>query len=147
MGKCYNSIVVNAPIEKVWNTIKNFHDMSWGSMIITKVEVVGKKGGMDVGAKRILNDAFHETLVHLDENDFTFSYSIDDGLEPVSKESVSNYIGVVKLYPITDSNNTFVEWRSIYESTKSSAVNDFCNPLYANLLASLKSNLDRIVTR
>ena len=91
MGQCYNSTIVNSSIEKVWRTIMNFHDMSWGSDVITKVEAVGNKDGTEVGSKRILNDAFHETLVSIDEHSFTFSYSIDDGPEPISKSSVSNY--------------------------------------------------------
>ena len=142
MGQCYNSTVVNSPIEKVWRTIMNFHDMSWGSDVITKVEAVGNKDGTEVGSKRILNDAFHETLVSIDEHSFTFSYSIDDGPEPISKSSVSNYIGVVKLFPITDSNSTFIEWSSSYESAADNDVGDFCNPLYAGLLASLKASLE-----
>ena len=144
MGKCYNSTVVNTPIEKVWQTIRNFHDMSWASDVITKVEVVGEKGGIEAGSKRILNDAFHETLVSIDKHSFTFSYSIDDGPEPVSKSSVSNYIGIVKLFPITDSNSTFIEWSSSYESAEDDDVGDFCNPLYASLLASLKASLECI---
>lgn len=141
MGKCYNSMVINAPIEKVWAAIRNFHDLSWASAVITKVDAVGDKNGTEVGAKRILNDAFHETLVSLDDEAFIFSYSIDDGPEPVSKALVANYIGIVKLSPVTDLNNTFIEWGSSYESAKDSEIGNFCNPLYHALLTSLKASL------
>ncbi|MCX7067918.1 MAG: SRPBCC family protein [Methylococcales bacterium] len=142
MGQCYNSTVIHAPIETVWSAIRNFHELSWGSAIIAKVDTVGDKSGTEVGAKRILNDAFHETLVSLDDEAFSFAYSIDDGPEPVSKASVKNYIGVVKLFPVTDSNHTFIEWRASYESASEHEVGDFCNPLYHALLAALKAGLE-----
>ena len=139
MGKCYNSTVVDASIETVWEMIKDFHKVSWGDKVIKKIDQVGKLTGVEIGAKRILNDAFHETLQSMDNKNHSFSYSIDDGPGPVSKESVSNYVGKVTLYPVTDSGKTFVEWISTYESDSDSAVGDFCNPIYAGLLSSFKS--------
>ncbi len=141
MGNCYNSTVVNVAREKVWETIKDFHDLSWADPVLTKLDIIGDKSGLEIGAKRFLNDAFHETLVSVNEDEFTFSYSIDDAPEPLSKDSVSNYLGVVRLYPVTDSNGTFVEWTSSFESGDDQAVSDFCNPIYAALLGALKSFL------
>ncbi len=142
MGSCYNSTVVNVRREKVWETIKDFHDLSWAKPVITKLDIIGDKGGSEIGAKRFLNDAFHETLVSVNEDEFTFTYSIDDGPEPLSKDSVSNYLGAVRLYPVTDSNGTFVEWTSSFESGDDQALSDFCNPIYAALLDALKSSCD-----
>jgi len=139
MGKCYNSTIVDDSIEEVWEMIKDFHKMSWGDKVITEVDIVGEISGTEVGAKRILNEAFHETLLSVDSKNFSFTYSIDDGPGPVSKDSVSNYVGKVSLYPVTDSGKTFVEWISTYESDSDSVVGDFCNPIYAGLLSSLKS--------
>ncbi len=139
LGNCYNSTVVDAPREKVWETIKDFHNLSWAGPVITKVDVIGEKGGSEIGATRLLNDAFLETLVSVNEDEYTFTYSIDDGPEPLSKDSVSNYLGTVHLYPVTDSNATFIEWTSSYESDFDQAVGDFCNPIYVALLGALKS--------
>lgn len=122
---------VNASIGKVWEVMKDFHKVSWGDKVITKIDIVGEVPGTEVGAKRILNGAFHETLLSVDSQNFSFSYSNDDGPGPVSKDSVSNYVGKVSLYPITDSGKTFVEWISTYESDSDSTVGDFCNPIYA----------------
>lgn len=141
MGSCYNSIVVDVPREKVWETIKNFHDLSWAEPVITKIEIVGDKTGSEIGAQRLLNDVFLETLVSVNEEDFTFSYSIDDGPEPLSKDSALNYLGTVRLLPVTDSGATFVEWTSTYQSDSDEAVSDFCNPVYVALLGALKSHL------
>lgn len=35
MGQTYQSTVINAPAEKVWNAIRNFHDLSWAPNLIT----------------------------------------------------------------------------------------------------------------
>ena len=86
---CYNSTIINASSEKIWATIKDFHALSWASQVVTKSEKVGDIPGTDVGAKRILNDAFHETLLSVDEADKSFTYSIDDGPEVLAKDKVN----------------------------------------------------------
>ena len=100
MGKTYQTAVIKAPVAQVWNKIKNFHDLSWGSAIVEKCEAVKSKAGGQIGASRILNDAFHETLVEFSELDKSFKYSIDDGPAPVSKNDVKDYVGAVRLIPI-----------------------------------------------
>lgn len=134
---CYNSIVVKAPIEKVWGAIRNFHQLDWGRPVITSVKAVGDVPGDQVGAKRVLNGAFEETLQEIDEQKYRIAYTIDDGPEPVSKSSVSDYVGAIQLLPVTANNTTFVEWTSQYNSDDPQLVSDFCNPIYAALLASL----------
>ena len=138
---CYNSTVINSPIEKVWNSIRNFHELPWGEPVVTSVEAVGDIAGDTVGAKRILNGAFHETLTALDDSNHSFTYTIDDGPGPVAQQSVSNYIGSVRLLPITDNDSTFIEWSSAYDSGDPQAVADFCNPIYIALLAAMKEQL------
>ena len=141
MGNCYNSIVVNVPRETVWETIKDFHDLTWAEPVITTLEAVGDKTGSEIGAQRLLNGAFLETLVSVDPEGFTFTYSIDDGPEPLGKDAALSYLGTVRLLPVTDSGATFVEWTSSYQSDSDQAVSDFCNPVYAALLGALKSHL------
>ena len=55
---------------------------------------------------KVLNGVFHETLLALDDEERTFSYSIDDGPEAVSKENVQGYIGEVRVFPVTDDDST-----------------------------------------
>lgn len=74
---CYNSTVVSATDNEVWETIKDFHDLSWSKNVVTDAEKVGDKNGREVGAKRILNQAFHETLLSIDKETRKFTYSID----------------------------------------------------------------------
>ncbi len=139
MGKCYNSTIIDASMERVWDVIKDFHQLDWATPVVNKVDVVGELPGTRIGARRILNDAFHETLLSVDPINFRMSYSIDDGPGPVAKGEVSNYIGRVELFPITDTGGTFVKWTAEFESSDEIQVADFCNPIYSGLLAALKT--------
>jgi len=58
MLSCYQTRVINAPIEKVWDIVKDFHDLLWAPSIIKSCE--------NIGAKHLLNDAFEETLATKD---------------------------------------------------------------------------------
>ncbi len=139
---CFNSIVIDAPVGKVWETIKDFHDFSWAPNVITKCEAVGDKSGTEVGAKRIINEGIYETLVGFDENEYRFQYSIDDGPSPISKNDLKNYLADVRLVPVTNENKTFVEWRSSWENlTDSDEATAFCNPIYAAVLEDLAKQL------
>lgn len=134
---CYNSTVVSAPVDKVWAKLRDFHDLSWGKGVIDSCEAVGKIPGTQIGAKRILNKAFHETLRGLDDSRRVLRYSIDDGPDAVSKDKVTNYIGEVSVFPITDTNDTFVLWTSSWEDS-AGGVAAFCNPIYKALLDAVK---------
>lgn len=135
---CYNSIVINAPADKVWDVLKNFHDLSWSKNVVSKVDVIGTKGPMESGAKRILNDAFEETLLSFNDVAKTFTYSIDDGLGAVSKDNVEGYVGEVTVYPVSENNTSFVLWTSEWKSSKAGGVAEFCSPVYHALLQDLK---------
>ena len=115
---CYHSVTVNASVDQVWDTLRKFHDFSWCSDVITQLEVVGDSGGTETGAKRILNGVFHETLLALDDEERTFSYSIDDGPEALFKENVQGYIGEVRVFPVTDNDSTTAGIPAVVESRR-----------------------------
>lgn len=140
MGVCYNSTVVNAPIDVVWHQLRNFHDMNWAVGVITSCEAVGETPGHQAGAKRILNGSFHETLHRMEDNKCALSYSIDDGPEPMSSETLTNYRASIQCRPVTDINGTFVQWESVFEAKEEELVLAFCDPIYAALLEALKAH-------
>ena len=140
MAQCYQSKIINAPIEKVWDTIKCFHTLDWAPSVVTSTQKVGELKGNQVGAKRILNEAFHETLLEICDVAHTFSYSIDEGVPPVSSKEVSNYIGVVKLHPITLTNETLIEWKSSWDANTKEA-EEFCHMLYVAMMNDLNKSL------
>ena len=135
------SAVINASIEDVWTRFSDFHDLSWTGGVINKVVKVGDVGGGEVGAKRFLNDAFHETLLEMDSEKKIMRYSLDDGPSPLSQEEVSNYQGLVKLSADAGSGGTLVEWSSSWESDSDDAV-EFCHNIYVALLKALAKSLE-----
>ena len=141
MPSTYQSIIVSAPIESVWEVVKNFHDLSWAPEVIESCEAVGAATGLEIGAKRVLNGAFHETLVELDNEIHKVKYSIDDGPSPVSASDVSNYFGTLRLRSSTLDNKTLVGWGSVWESESEEAV-EFCHGIYVALLQSLAKHFD-----
>jgi hypothetical protein len=142
MPSTYQSIHINAPIDTVWEIVSHFHDMSWTPNVISSCEAVGDTHGREPGAKRILNEAFHETLHEVDLGSHTVRYSIDDGPSPVSANDVTNYYGEIHLVPVTASNSTVVEWKSSWESDSEDAV-EFCSTIYSALLGELATTLEQ----
>lgn len=74
--KVTETVEINASPDKVWDTIKNFHDFSWHPA----VEKVEGDGGNKEGAKRVVfvkgAGQIHEELVSYDDDGRKFKYSI-----------------------------------------------------------------------
>ena len=138
---CYNATILNASADSIWATLRDFHDMSWAPNVVEGVTAVGDVPGTEVGAKRILNNAFHETLHEIDESARYLKYSIDDGPGPVAQGSVTGYFGEVRVIPITvpDGDQSVVVWTSTWDSEQG-GVYDFCDPIYRALLTDMKSH-------
>jgi len=137
MPTTHQTIDINAPVSEVWAKLSNFHDISWAPNVITGCEKVGDIGADKIGAKRILNKAFHETLVAIDHDKHILTYSIDDGPSPVSQNDVSNYFGKIEVTPKGD--GAHVEWSSSWESDSKDAV-EFCHGIYVALLNELAAS-------
>ncbi len=43
MGSCSNKLEINASIGKVWETIFDFHYLSWAPRVVTSIESIGDK--------------------------------------------------------------------------------------------------------
>ncbi|SCX86516.1 SRPBCC family protein [Nitrosospira sp. Nsp13] len=136
MPKVYNSIIVPAPIERVWSRICDFHEFSWAPSVIVSCEKVGKSDGYTVGAKRLLNGLFLDTLIAYSAIEKRMMYSMDEGPPPVSSQEIHEYIGNLHLLPLTADNTTFVEWSGSWESGTPAAV-EYMNTVYRSLLRDL----------
>lgn len=136
MPKVYNSIVVGAPIEEVWSRIRNFHDFSWAPSLVKSCEKVGEGDGYSVGARRLLNGEFLDTLIAYSEIERRMMYSMDEGPSPVSSREIHDYVGNLHLLPVTVDDRTFVEWSGSWEGANTEAV-EYMNKVYRSLLADL----------
>ncbi|MCH9807393.1 MAG: SRPBCC family protein [Alphaproteobacteria bacterium] len=133
--RTFQSIMVPAPASEVWNLVRDFHDFSW-SKVIEKCEAVGDKPGDMVGAQRVLNGAFKESLIEHNDGTYSMRYSIDDGLNPVAESDVKEYVGHLQVRPITNGDTSYVEWSSSWKSDGDEAV-EFCSGIYNALLGEL----------
>ena len=138
MGQTFQSITINRSADEVWGAISNFHDLSWAPNVVTGVEVVGDAGGDQIGAGRVLNGVFKETLRSVDADARVFTYSIDEGPGPL--EECSNYQGKVSVQASEDG-GTAVEWTSTWDDNDE-AVYDLCHPIYIALLDDMKASLE-----
>ena len=140
MGKTHQTTIINAPVDKVWKALRNFHDMSWSKNVITELKTVGDTPGDRIGAGRLLNGVFTETLRELDDENRSFSYTIDDGPKPISKDDVQNYVGRVRVMAAPEGKGTSVEWTSSWEGAEEAT--EFCHGIYVALLGDMKESLE-----
>jgi hypothetical protein len=140
MPGTYQSAVVPAPADAAWRVLRGFHDLSWAPDVVTSCAPVGDLRGDQVGARRLLNGCFHETLLALDDLERTLRYRLDDGPSPVSPAEVRNFVATVRVRPVTDEERAFVEWSASWDARDEAAV-EFATGIYRSLLAALKTGL------
>ena len=104
---CYHSCIVTASADDVWATLRNFHDLGWAKEVLETCEKIGDAGPHEVGAQRLLNSTFKETLLELDDEAKTMRYSIDDAPgTPVA--GATDYVGTVRISPVTSDGTTHI---------------------------------------
>jgi hypothetical protein len=108
--------------------------------LLQKAEKVGDIPGDQAGAKRILNDAIHETLTEVNDADFVIRYTIDDGPGPLASDQVEYFYGYIKLYPVTSDNSTFFSWGGKFESKDNNAIMEMCDPIYNALVSDMAAH-------
>lgn len=141
MGSTYQSIVIDLSPQRVWDAIRDFHDMSWTPNVITSLETVGDRKGDEIGARRVLNGVFHETLRELDDAGHTFSYSIDEAPSPICSTEISDYVGRVAVKASPDGAGSMVEWSSSWQNNDEAGY-EFLHPIYMALLGNMKASLE-----
>jgi hypothetical protein len=105
------STVVEAPIERVWELLRDFngHDR-WHPAVATSAIEEGKSPDV-VGCVRSFKlkdgSALRERLLTLSDRDHSFSYCLLDTPIPLL-----NYVAHVRLRLVTDGNRTFWLWTS-----------------------------------
>lgn len=116
MPRPYASGVVAAPVDKVWTQIRAFGDLPAFLPAIARCEIVE---GVDAqpGAVRRLTlatggDPFDERLLALDDPARTLTYAFV-GANPFG---VRRYVSTVRVSPVTDTGESFVEWWAEYDA-------------------------------
>jgi Polyketide cyclase / dehydrase and lipid transport len=118
--RVYESAVVPAPRQQVWQKIRDFNALPAWHPGIAKSEL---EGGDCVGCVRhffLQNGAeLRERLLALSDLDCTCVYSMLESPMPLK-----NYVATLRLYEITATNQTFAEWIAYFDVTDASAEAD-----------------------
>lgn len=120
MARAYASTILDAPIETVWATIRDFNGLPSWHPGIARSEI---EDGLDpdvVGCIRRfwLQDGtmVRERLLSLDDRLTSFTYNFETPAFPVT-----NYVARVRLMPVTASDQTFAEWEANFDEAPADA--------------------------
>ena len=115
MVKVVKSTIMDAPVEAVWEVLRDFngHDR-WHPAVAESHIERGRPSDM-VGCVRRFRLAdgseLREQLLTMSDIDMAFSYCLLDTPVPLL-----NYVAHVRLLPVTDGDRTFWQWESRFDT-------------------------------
>lgn len=114
MTNVYTSSVINAPRDKVWESIRDFGALADWHPAIAKSEIEDGKKGDQVGCIRHFSTqdggVLREQMLCLSDIDCVCTYAI---LE--SPMGVEGYVAILQLTEISNGDATFAEWSAEFE--------------------------------
>jgi uncharacterized protein YndB with AHSA1/START domain len=120
MARAYASTILKAPVETVWSLVRDFNALPKWAPAIARSKI---EDGLDsdvVGCVRSFytKDGTHvrERLLALDDANYTFTYNFEKPAFPVK-----NYIATLRLYPVTQTDQTFAEWEASFDEAPGDA--------------------------
>ena len=117
MVKVVKSTVLEAPVEAVWDVLRDFNGHDQWHPAVADSEIERAQPSDRVGCVRRfhLNDGseLREQLLTLSDADMAFSYCLLDTPIPLL-----NYVAHVRLAPVTDTDWTFWHWESRFDTPK-----------------------------
>jgi hypothetical protein len=107
--------VINAPIEKVWNRIRDFNGLANWHPAVAKSEIEGGNPSDQIGCVRkfSLQDGgvIRERLIEMSDLGHHYSYAILESPLPVA-----NYRSTLRLRRISDGDRTYAEWSASFDA-------------------------------
>jgi Polyketide cyclase / dehydrase and lipid transport len=114
MPRVFVSSVVDAPVEKVWATIRRFDSAAEWLPFVKSSPLEDGGDPTRVGCVRVVTqtdgEVFREVLVALSDAERSYSYTFVDSPVPVR-----NLLTTLRVLPVTDGNRTYVEWSSRFD--------------------------------
>jgi Polyketide cyclase / dehydrase and lipid transport len=115
MARSYASTVIDAPADAVWARIRDFNGLPvWLEELVASSEIEDGKAGDQVSGIRsfTLGDGTHIREQLLTHSDLERSYTYDFQKTPFD---VDNYCATIRVTPVTDGNQSFVEWWTTFD--------------------------------
>lgn len=121
MPRVYVSTVIDAPIERVWASVRDFDGLPRWMPGIEASEIEAGLRGDVIGAVRRLTLArgggqVREQLTAFSDADHSLAYRVVDGPLPVQDLRAG-----MRLLKVTDTNATFGEWWADFETAPDAA--------------------------
>jgi hypothetical protein len=114
MARSYRSALIPAPAERVWPVVRDFDGLPRWHPAIASSEIEDARAAGEVGCVRHLSlpdgATIRERLLLLDDPGRSLAYEILDGPFPIR-----SYRSVIRVAPITATDETFVEWYADYD--------------------------------
>ncbi len=107
-NKVWTSAVIHGPADKVWKRMRDFAGMGDWHGDITRMHMLGGARSDKVSGVRDFmfgEGHLNEELLHLDDMNRSFSYRITKCDMPWM-----NYVSGARLWPVTETNETFAVW-------------------------------------
>lgn len=116
MPYAYASSVIPGEVRDVWEIVRPFNGSHRWNPTITKSELVQGRGQAEVGSIRRLTNKhgqeYVERLIALNDDERYVTYNLIEG----KSLPVRRYISTIRLYPVTDTGETFLTWSSEYDT-------------------------------
>jgi len=115
MVKVVRSTIINAPIDAVWEVLRDFNGHDRWHPAVSDSQIERGQSSDKVGCIRRFHLAdgseLREQLLTLSDLDTMFSYCLLDTPVPLF-----NYVAQVRLLPVTDGDRTFWHWESSFDT-------------------------------
>jgi NADPH:quinone reductase len=117
MIRVRRSAVIDAPIGRVWEVLRDFNSHSAWHPAVGPSEIENGEPSDQVGCIRNFSlkdgNRIREQLLALSDRDYISTYCILDATLPMK-----NYVATVQLKTVTDGNRTFWHWESTFDVPK-----------------------------
>ena len=120
MARVYISSVIEAPVAKVWEKVRDFNALPRWHPAIRDSRIENGEPSDRVGCVRDFHlqngDRIRERLLGLSDYDYFCTYSILESPMPLE-----NYVATLRLTPVTDGDRTFAEWTAEFDCAEEAA--------------------------
>jgi len=114
MIKVTRSAVIDAPIEAVWEVLRDFNSHVYWHPAIELSEIEGDEPSDRIGCVRSFRlrdgNQLREQLLALSDEEYVSTYCILDATLPMRR-----YVATLRLKRVTDGNRTFWHWQSTFD--------------------------------
>ncbi len=114
MARVYVSSVIDAPVARVWDRVRDFNGLPRWHPAIRDSRIENGEPSDRVGCIRDFHlqngDRIREKLLGLSDYDYFCTYSILESPMPLT-----GYVATLRLTPVTDGDRTFAEWTAEFD--------------------------------